>query len=410
MKFLSISTENSRTSCLFSGLSPAGRLPVSLLAILHLLPMLFTALSCASGAEFVVPDDYPLISFAIEMAEPGDTVVVKAGIYNERITMKAGITLVSSSEDGGDDVVDGPGRQKVLKRTLRTIIDGGGIKESGYLISFPSETTEEMQVDGFTFRNMPEYNSNLQLFLMEIRGCSPVVINNIFTGNRSGGGILATGLGVGMGPELQTRAQPLITKNVIYGNMGTGISNGSNSAALITRNEIFENRFPDSLHKQLFAPAIGVREKARPLIEHNLCYRNETGIGAINLDGNRQELVIRGNEIYENLMAGIGIRGIGGDHLDNRVLIERNMIFSNMEAGIRCTKIEEAYIKSNKIHDNRKSGISLWNVTKGMIEDNNIFENYTSGIRLLDVQTARLKGNRIYRNVTAGIDFIGWKK
>ena len=94
------------TSCPFNGRWPDSRLPGFLPAVLYLLVMLFAALSWADGAEFVVPDDYPLISFAIEMAEPGDTVVVKAGIYNERITMKAGITLVSSSEDGGDDVVD----------------------------------------------------------------------------------------------------------------------------------------------------------------------------------------------------------------------------------------------------------------------------------------------------------------
>ena len=369
----------------------------------------------ARGMELVVPDDYPMISFAMELAESGDTIVVKPGVYNERVVMKEGVSLVSYAGDDGDQEVPGPGRKKVLKRTLRTIIDGSGIEESGYLISFPSETTEEMTVDGFTFRNMPKYVSSLQLFLMEIRGCSPVVANCIFTGNQSGGGILSTGLGVGMGPPLDTAARPLIRNNVIYGNMGTGIANGSNSAAIITDNEIFENRFPDSAQKHQFAPAIGVREQARPLIENNLCYRNETGIGAINFDNNtfgsiNEELVIRNNEVYENLMGGIGIRGIGRAHQKNTVVIENNRIFDNMEAGIRCTKIHQACIRSNRIYRNRKSGISLWDVELGIVEHNEIFGNLTAGVRLLDVPKVSLKKNRIYENVTTGIDFIGWKK
>jgi len=369
----------------------------------------------ALGMELIVPDDYPMISFAMELAEPGDTIVVKPGVYNERIILKQGVSLVSYDGDDGNEEVPGPGRKKVLKRTLRTIIDGSGIEESGYLISFPSETSEEMLVDGFTFRNMPKYVSSLQLFLMEIRGCSPVVANCIFTGNQSGGGILATGLGVGMGPPLDTAARPLIRNNVIYGNMGTGISNGGNSAAIITDNEIFNNRFPDSPQKQLFAPAIGVREQARPLIENNLCYRNGTGIGAINFDTNTFEsiaddLVIRNNEVYENFMGGIGIRGIGGAHLKSRVIIEHNRIFRNMEAGIRCTKIQQATIRSNRIYRNRKSGISLWDVERGIVEKNEIFGNLTAGVRLLDVPSVSLRKNRIYENVTAGIDFIGWKK
>ncbi len=377
--------------------------------------VLLTMARPACCATLVVPDDYPMISFALELAQPGDTVVVKPGIYNERIVMKEGITLVSYAGDNGNEEVPGPGHKKVLRRALRTIIDGSGIEEAGYLISFPSETTEEMVVDGFTFRNMPKYVSSLQLFLMEIRGSSPKVINCIFTGNKSGGGILSTGLGVGMGPRLKTTARPLIENNVIYHNMGTGISNGSNSAATIRNNEIFDNRFPDTPQKHQFAPAIGIREQARPLIEGNLCYRNETGIGAINFDAAQGEtanddLVIRNNDIYENLMGGIGVRGIGGAHIRNRVVIEHNRIYSNMEAGIRCTKIDRATIIANRIYRNRKAGVSLWDVGHAVVEKNEIFGNLTSGIRLLDVPVISLKGNRIYENVTTGIDLIDWKK
>lgn len=361
------------------------------------------------GEELVVPDDYFTIGEAFEFAVEGDTIVVMPGTYNERINIKEGVNLISYSGEDGDELVDGPGKKKVFRRSLRTIIDGSGLDEPGYLISFPKDTPMPMRVDGFTFRNMEKYVSGVNLFLMEIRGCSPVVVNNIFTGNQTWGGVLSTGLGVGMGPALDTEAKPLIENNVIYNNSGPGISNGGNSGALIKNNEIFDNHFPESDDQTSFAPAVGIREWGRPIIDNNILYGNGVGVGAINYDSHERALIIKNNEIFNNWRSGIGLRGIGGSDKDTRAIIENNTIYGNFTAGIRCSRIDNAEIRKNKIFSNRKSGISLWNVNKGVIDDNKIYGNLTAGIRLLDVPVATLRRNQIYRNETAGIDFIGWE-
>ncbi|NOQ46346.1 MAG: hypothetical protein GQ559_06695 [Desulfobulbaceae bacterium] len=371
--------------------------------------LMLTCRPSAQAEEFIVPDDYFSIEEAMELAESGDCIVVMPGTYYERIVVKEGVNLVSFDGDDGNELVDGPGQKKVLKRTLRTIIDGSEIEDSGYLIRFPSDTATPMKVDGFTFQNMPKYISGIPLFLMEIRACSPVVVNNIFTGNRSWGAILSTGLGVGMGPALDTEAKPLIENNIIYANDGPGIANGGNSSATIANNEIFDNSFPESGDKAQFAPAVGIREKGRPIIDNNLCYRNEVGIGAINFDSHEKPLIIKNNTIFNNKRAGIGLRGLGGADANIRAVIENNRIYGNLTAGIRCTKTDGVEIIYNAIFDNRRSGISLWNVNEAVIEDNEIYGNLTAGIRLLDVPSAALRRNYIYRNVTAGIDFIGWK-
>ncbi len=376
---------------------------------IYVLFFLFRPASVFS-ADIFVPDDYPTITDALEMAEAGDRVIVRPGIYRERIKMKAGVSLVSYSGADGDELVDGPGKKKVLKRALQTIIDGSDLTEPGYLISFPTETTEPMLVDGFTFQNMPKYVSSINLFLMEIRACSPKVVNNIFKGNKSWGGILSTGLGIGMGPPLETEARPIIAHNVICYNSGPGIANGSNSAAQIVDNEIFENRFRDSGKKRHYAPGIGVREKARPLIEGNLCYRNGVGIGILNLDTSPTVLTIRRNQIHHNSIAGISVRGIGGPGVDSQVAIEFNRIFRNMEAGVRSTKTALVILRYNEIFENKKSGVSLWDVAKAVIEDNEIYSNYTSGVRLLAVPSAVVRRNYIYGNVTAGVDIVSWEK
>ncbi len=360
--------------------------------------------------ELLVPDDYFSIGEAIEAAFEGDTVLVYPGTYYERIVLKEGVSLVSYAGDDGDEFVEGPGRKKILKRTLRTIIDGSELEEAGYLISFPKDTTAAMRVDGFTFQNMPKYVSATHLFIMEIRGCSPVVENNIFTGNLSWGAILSTGLGVGMGPALDTMAQPIIRNNVIYKNFAVGIGNGSNSAAHIIDNEIFDNEYKSSGGEDRLAPAIGIREKARPIVEKNLCYRNGTGVGATNFDSFQQPLVIRGNTFFHNRGAGIGLRGIGSLEPNVKAIIENNTIYGNLIAGIRCTKTNKVILRYNNIYANRKAGITLWDVDTAVIEDNEIHANLAAGIRLLDVAGAVIKRNNIYQNVTAGIDFIGWQK
>jgi parallel beta-helix repeat protein len=267
-----------------------------------------------------------------------------------------------------------------------------------------------MSLDGFTVINMPKYVSGVSLFLVEIRGCSPRVENNIFANNQSWGGVLSTGLGLGMGPALETVARPIIRNNVIYGNYGPGIANGANSAALISNNEIFGNLFPGAEIRRRDAPCIGIREYARPLIENNECYNNGDGIGGINLSSHEDTLIIRNNIVYDNKEGGIGMRALGGADTNIKVLINNNTISGNTEGGIRLFKLDNAQIIDNHIFDNRKSGIICYHVDNLLIEGNEINGNLAAGIRLLDVYSATVRHNRIFQNVTGGMDLIGWEK
>lgn len=59
-----------------------------------------------------VPGDYSTIRAAIDHAESGDTISVKAGTYNERITLKAGLTL--EGEEAPRTVINGGGSGTVI--------------------------------------------------------------------------------------------------------------------------------------------------------------------------------------------------------------------------------------------------------------------------------------------------------
>lgn len=47
----------------------------------------------------VVPDKYPYIQVAVAKSRPGDTVFVKAGVYDERVTLKDGVNLMGEGID-----------------------------------------------------------------------------------------------------------------------------------------------------------------------------------------------------------------------------------------------------------------------------------------------------------------------
>jgi len=54
---------------------------------------------CTTAGTAVAPATHSTLQQAIDAAEPGETVRVKAGVYEERLTFKAGINLVGEGRD-----------------------------------------------------------------------------------------------------------------------------------------------------------------------------------------------------------------------------------------------------------------------------------------------------------------------
>ena len=76
----------------------------------------------------IVPDDYPTIQEAINNANNGDTIFVRAGTYYENLVLDKSVILSGENRE-------------------TTIIDAGGI---GTVVSL---TTNYITVSGFTFTN-----------------------------------------------------------------------------------------------------------------------------------------------------------------------------------------------------------------------------------------------------------------
>jgi hypothetical protein len=153
--------------------------------------------AAVSGSSTInVPGDFPSIQAAIDAATAGDTVLVAAGTYHERVDFHGKAVTVQSS--------GGPGA---------TVIDGGA---AGRVVNFSSGEGRQSVLRGFTIRNGVETSGQSGAGVNVFRA-SPTIDGNLVTGNTAcggGGGVYAD------------QGAPLIEHNVFTGNDGSWLCTG----------------------------------------------------------------------------------------------------------------------------------------------------------------------------------------
>lgn len=341
-----------------------------------------------------VPRDHRTIQAAIDVAKSGDTVLVAAGTYRERVRLKNDVTLRSA----GDDAKGKLG----LKRAEVTILDGGGKNGDGPGVAMAERST----LDGFTVTNVgvfdeAEWNKHHATHGNEQAhehigqpgtagisaiGVTCTIANNVVHH------IGYTGIAI-QGVEGQ-RCSPHVVRNICYRNMGGGIGSMRGSTAIIEANVCFQN----------FYAGIG-HEGSSPLVVKNVCYENiRAGIGIS--EGSRP--IVRGNQCHHNRRAGIGIR----TGAETRPIVEDNDCFENDMAGIGCEEDCQPFLRNNRCRANTLAGIGCRDNAQPLIVGNHCFKNQAVGIGFEETTSsdAVVLNNRVFDNdkVAVGIH-SGWK-
>jgi len=223
-----------------------------------LLAPLFVASSVAADT-IRVPQDRQTVQAGIDAATAGDTVLVAAGTYKERIRLKPGITVKSV----GDNAKGRLG----LKRTEATIIDGDVKGAAGPGVAMAENST----LDGFTVTGVGKYDdakwkkhhvtqgeeqSHEHIGQPGTAGIAVIGVTRCTVTNNIVHHIGYTGIAI-MGAKGK-RVAPHIVGNVTYRNMGGGIGSMKESTAVIEKNICFENFYAGIGHNNRFDVSAGI--------------------------------------------------------------------------------------------------------------------------------------------------------
>ncbi|MCS7466916.1 right-handed parallel beta-helix repeat-containing protein [Stieleria sp. ICT_E10.1] len=356
------------------------------------------------AATIHVPLHHGTIQAAIDAAEPGDTIRVAPGTYQEQIRLKPGITIRSDGDNR--EGTDG------LKRTEATIIDGGS--ESG---DQPGVMMAEAStLDGFTVTHVGVYDEALwkQHFdskgeelgdaegsvqaegtrpAISIQGVSCTVTHCIVHHNGD--------VGIGVLGKGGTTTAPHITDNFVFRNMGGGIGVADGAEPIIRNNTCKENLragigcrkanpiIINNLSFQNIRAGIGCREGSKPLIRGNKCFLNRrAGIGIRMRD---TAPVVENNDCYENEMAGIGCRDGASP------ILRYNICSKNKMAGIGCRDGAAPLIVGNECRQNELAGIGVQHQASAILRENTCVDNKLVAVGVTAESSAVITGNDFSR-------------
>jgi hypothetical protein len=350
--------------------------------------------SRASAETIRVPQDHKTIQAAINAAAIGDTVLVAAGTYRERLRLKDRVTLRSD----GDDVEGKLG----LERAEATIIDGGGLKDKSPGVAMAEGST----LDGFTVTNVGVYDEAEWAKHHATQGNQQ---SHEHIGQPGTAGISVIGVtcsikhnivhhigysGIAIQGAKGKRCSPLVVRNYCYRNMGGGIGSMRGSTAIIEANVCFQN----------FYAGIG-HDDSSPLVIKNICYENiRAGIGI----SEGAKPIVRGNKCSHNRRAGIGIR----TGADTRPVVEDNDCFENDMAGIGCEEECQPILRNNRCRKNAMAGIGCRLNARPTIVGNECSRNKAVGIGFDETKSgsADVLNNRVFDNEKVAIGIhSGWK-
>lgn len=132
----------------------------------------------APPAEIVVPDDYRKIQWAIGNATEGDTVFVRAGIYNENLTITKSLKLIG--ENKGTTIIDTNGGWHVIHVKANNVhVSGFTIQNSQSYFGIYLDMKNGAVIKG----NVVKGN---QLGIFVYYSASNVIIDNLVTSNQYG--------------------------------------------------------------------------------------------------------------------------------------------------------------------------------------------------------------------------------
>ncbi len=114
------------------------------------------------SSTIIVPDDYPTIQEAVDAADTGDTVFVRAGIYYENVEIDKAIGLIG--EDNENTIIDG-GLNSHCVRINCDLVTVTNFKIQNCGTNFPSSGIYSRDVNFITINDNNVYKCRYGIYL-----------------------------------------------------------------------------------------------------------------------------------------------------------------------------------------------------------------------------------------------------
>jgi parallel beta-helix repeat protein len=292
-------------------------------------------LAHANSKTILIPDNYATISAAVENAAPGDTILVKRGIYYENVAINKSLSIIG--EDAQNTIVIGSGgvpSQSVFNISASNVrVSGFTIESMNYSLTTPSKFATGIGIGG--------------------DNCT-IDSNNILNVYR---GIYVGGWGDLCGGKDSTT----IAENNITGTFSDGIRLFGGSMNKIYGNNLIACN----------ASAIAIDGYLNQIYKNNL-KANRQGIGV-----GSQNTVLFGNNITNSINWGIYFEASNTVTAANNITGNRWGIYlSPAFAPGNNTFYHNNFINNTK-HVNIGSSYNIQNWDNGVPSSGNYWSNYT---------------------------------
>lgn len=330
--------------------------------------------------------DYPTIMAAVAAASPGQTIMVKAGSYREKIHIDKALKLYGEGRDkvkisfDADSVLEVYSQKSIEIKGL-SFSPGGGHSDKPVCVFKGNLIFQECRVAGgekgvYVQSGSPTIEGNLierNLNGIYIDGIStPIIENNHCSNNECGIFFADQAKGRAIknrctrnteGIIVSNNAAPELTENICSDNRDSGISYLKSGGGKAIGNECKKN-----------TNGITVMDISRPSLEKNLCSQNrESGI------------------FYNGRAVGIA---------------KANDCNRNNANGIHLSQKSQPLLEGNQCTRNKLMGIAYLDSTAGTANHNHCVRNELHGILVRAQAQPNLEGNQCNENKEAGIAYF----
>jgi parallel beta-helix repeat protein len=322
----------------------------------------------------VVPDTYATIQEAIDAADPGDTIYVHSGTYNESISINKTISLVGENPE-------------------TTIIDGSKPNETFSSVVYVfGEDAKDVRICNFTIRG-----SENAWGIYTVFHANAWIENNTIANNS--GGILA------LFSDNNT-----FVNNTVKNNKYEGMLFIDSSENTMRNNTISGNTYNFGILRSPFNHSIDTSNLINGKPIYYLKNQSDLTIDPHNVG--YLALVNCTNITVENLNLTSNYNGLLLAKTENSTL--RNNTFTNNARGIDIINSSNNTIQGNNVTDSTWLGISLVNSPNSKFRENHLMGNWLSfevsgdslGDFMQDIDTSNTVDGKVTRYLTNYTDLL----